>query len=120
VIRSGTQPMIEALICRTYRKHLTNLALQENRLHKQLAHYKAQLQQIHDHRERLASPRRRAAMLASHKARTNKQPFDAAEFGFEFSEEYLAARHEAFSAEHKTILLDFDRAWKANMRQKAA
>jgi len=112
--------MIEALIFRTYRKDLNNLALQESRLNKQLEKHKAQLQILQDDRERLASPRRHAAMLAFNNARNAKKPFNAAEFGFEFSEEYLAARWEVFYGERKTILLDFDRAWKAKMRAKAA
>ena len=112
--------MIEALIFRTYRKDLNNLALQESRLNKQRNNCRQQLRELQDDRERLASPRRHAAMLAFHQARTGKQPFDAAEFGFEFSEEYLAARYQVFCGERKTVLLDFDRHWKAKMRQTAA
>jgi hypothetical protein len=33
---------------------------------------------------------------------------------------YLDVRREVFYGERKTILLDFDRAWKAKMRAKAA
>ena len=54
--------MIEALVFRTYRRDLNNLTLQENRLNKQLQNYKAELAQLQDDRERLASPRRHAAI----------------------------------------------------------
>jgi len=58
--------------------------------------------------------------LPSTPPKSKKNLFNAAEFGFEFSEEYLAARWEVFYADRKTVLLDFDRAWRAKMRAKAA
>jgi hypothetical protein len=112
--------MLEALIFRTYRKDLSNLALQESRLNKQLEKHKAQLNQLQQDRESLALERRNAAMLAFDAAKTKKEPFNAAEFGFEFSEDYISARHQAFRKRGWEALPQFDRAWKAKIRSQAA
>jgi hypothetical protein len=59
-------------------------------------------------------------MVAFQKAKTAKEPFNEAEFGFEFSTEYLSARCAAFREGGWAILPAFDRAWKTKMRTKAA
>ena len=109
---------LDALIYRTYRKDLSNLALQENRLNRQLAKHTAQLAQLQSDRELLVNLRRNEAMVAFQKAKIAKQPFDAAVFGFEFSNEYLSARCEAFRQGSHTALPAFDRAWKAKLRSE--
>ena len=111
---------LDALIYRTYRKDFSNLALQENRLNRQLAQHTAQLTQLQADRELLVNLRRNDAMVAFQKAKISKQPFNAAEFGFEFSEEYLSARCACFREGNHASLPAFDRAWKTKMRTKAA
>ena len=109
---------LDALIYRTYRKDFSNLALQENRLNRQLAKHTAELAQLVADRELLVNLRRNEAMGAFQKAKIAKQPFDAAEFGFEFSTEYLSARCEAFRQGSHAALPAFDRAWKAKLRSE--
>ena len=109
---------LDALVYRTYRKDLSNLALQENRLNRQLAKHTAELVQLQADRELLVNLRRNEAMVAFQKAKIAKEPFNAAEFGFEFSNEYLSARCEAFRQGSHTALPAFDRAWKAKLRSE--
>ena len=111
---------LDALIYRTYRKDFSNLALQENRLNRQLAKHTAELVQLQSDRELLVNLRRDDAMVAFQKAKIAKEPFNEAEFGFEFSAEYLSARCAAFREGSHAILPAFDRAWKTKMRAKAA
>jgi hypothetical protein len=47
-------------------------------------------------------------------------PFSAAEIGFEFSNEFLSARHESFLQGNHAVLPAFDRAWKAKLRSNRA
>jgi hypothetical protein len=109
---------LDAIVYRAYRKDFSNLALQENRLNRQLAKHTAQLAQLQSDRELLVNLRRNEAMVAFQKAKIAKQPFDAAEFGFEFSTEYLSARCEAFRQGSHTALPAFDRAWKTKLRSE--
>ena len=110
---------LDALVYRTNRKDLSNLALQENRLNRQLAKHTAELVQLQADRELLVNLRRNEAMVAFQKAKIAKEPFNAAEFGFEFSNEYLSARCEAFRQGSHAVLPAFDRAWKAKLRSEA-
>jgi hypothetical protein len=112
--------MLEALIFRTYRKDFSNLALQENRLRRQLEKDTAEVAQLQADRELLSDQRRNEAMRAFQKAKAAKEPFIAADFGSEFSDEYLSARCEAFRLGNNAGLPAFERAWKAKMRTKAA
>jgi len=109
---------LDALIFRTYRKDFSNLALQENRLNRQLAKHTAQLAQLQSDRELLANLRRNKAMFAFQDALIAKQPFNAAQFGFEFSNEYLSARNQVFLEGNHAVLPAFDRAWKAKLRSE--
>jgi len=111
---------LDALIYRAYRKDFSNLALQENRLNRQLAKHTAELAQLQADRELLLNLRRNEATLAFQKAKIAKEPFNGAEFGFEFSNEYLSARCEAFRQGNYAALPAFERAWKAKMRTKTA
>jgi len=111
---------LDALVYRAYKKDFGNLALQENRLNRQLAKRTAELLQLQADRELLTNLRRNEAMAAFQKAKIAKEPFNAAEFGFEFSTEYLTARCAAFREGSHAILPAFDRAWKAKMRNQAA
>jgi hypothetical protein len=109
---------LDAIVYRAYRKDFSNLALQENRLNRQLAKHTAELNQLQSDRELLVNLRRNEAMVAFQKAKIAKQPFDAAVFGFEFSNEYLSARCEAFRQGSHTALPAFDRAWKTKLRSE--
>jgi len=112
--------MIEAQIFRVYKRDFSNLRLQENRLRSQLEKDTAQLTQIQDDRESLLSQRRNDAMFAHNRAKVSKQPFNFADFGFEFSDEYLSPRYEAYRHKNYAGLPAFDRAWKAKVRSQAA
>jgi hypothetical protein len=111
---------LDALVYRAYRKDFSNLALQENRLNRQLAKHTAELLQLQAGRELLVNLRRNDAMVAFQKAKIAKEPFNEAEFGFEFSTAYLNARCAAFREGSHAILPAFDRAWKTKMRTQAA
>ena len=111
---------LDALVYRAYRKDFSNLALQENRLNRQLAKHTAELVQLQSDRELLVNLRRNEAMIAFRTAKMAKEAFNEAEFGFEFSTEHLSARCAAFIEGGWAILPAFDRAWKAKMRTKAA
>jgi hypothetical protein len=111
---------LDAFIFRAYRKDFSNLALQENRLNRQLEKHNAQLAQLQADRELLTGLRRHEAMLAFEKAKAAKQPFNAAEFGSEFSDAYLSARSQAFRLGNNAGLPAFERAWQTKMRSKAA
>jgi len=111
---------LDAAIFRTYRKDFSNLALQESRLNRQLEKHTARLAQLQDDRDRLASQRRNAAMFAFQNAKMAREPFNEAEFGFEFSTEYISARNEAFQHGNYAGLPAFERAWKAKMRSQGS
>jgi hypothetical protein len=68
----------------------------------------------------LAWFRRDRAMFAYRDQTRGKQPLNAADFGFEFSEKYLSARCEAYRHQNYAGLLAFERAWKAKVRSQAA
>ena len=112
--------MIEAQIFRAYKRDFSNLRLQESRLRSQLEKDTAQLTQIQDDRESLLSERRNEAMFAYRDLTRSKQPFNAADFGFEFSAEYLSARGEAYRHHNYAGLPAFERAWKAKVSSEAA
>ena len=111
--------MIEAEIFRLYRRDFGNLRLQENRLRNQLAQDTAALLQIQEDRDLLRRGRCQEAMLAFGKAQSLKQPFNLADFGFEFSEAYLTARYEAFRSHNNVVPPAFERAWKTKIRSQA-
>ena len=112
--------MIEALVQRTYRKDLSNLALQESRLRRQLEKFTAKLEQLQDDRHSLVVDRLNKITVAMSEARMRNQPFDFSTIGSEFSKEHLLARYEAFSKRRWEGLPQFDRAWRANLAAQAA
>ena len=112
--------MIEALVQRTYRKDLSNLALQESRLRKQLEKFTAKLEQLQDDRHSLVVDRLNKITVAMSEARMRNQPFDFSTIGSEFSKEHLLARYEAYSKRRWEGLPQFDRAWRANLAAQAA
>ncbi len=112
--------MIEAQIFRVYKRDFGNLRLQENRLRSQLEKDTAQLTQIQDDRDLLLRARRNEAMFAFDRAKSSKQPFNLADFGSEFSAEYLTARYQAFRSNNNLVPPAFERAWKAKVRSQAA
>jgi hypothetical protein len=77
--------MLEALIDRTYKKDLRNLALQERRLRAQLAKFVAELTQLQEEREALQFQRRNRVMNPVGREMGFKPPANFVElFGFEF------------------------------------
>ena len=82
--------LIDAQIFINQGRHLRALSTQEARLRRQRETDRAELAAKQKERERLANA---ALSDASHlycRARENNQPFDPADFGFEFSLSYLA------------------------------
>jgi hypothetical protein len=114
--------MLDALIDRTFKKDLRNLALQERRLRSQLAKFVAELSQLQEDREAIQFQRRNRIMMR-HSERIGgfKPPPNAVEhFGFEFTDEYLDTRFEAQHIGGQEAVKQFDRSWKAQMIKKAA
>jgi hypothetical protein len=113
--------MLEALIDRTYKKDLRNLALQERRLRAQLAKFVAELAQLQEEREALQFQRRNRVMNPVGREMGFKPPANFVElFGFEFTDEFLDTRLEAYNYGGIEAVKQLDRAWKAMMRKKAA
>ena len=77
--------MLEALIDRTYKKDLRNLALQERRLRAQLAKFVAELKQLQEDREAVQFQRRNRVMNHVERPMGFQPPWKIVElFGFEF------------------------------------
>jgi hypothetical protein len=113
--------MLEALIDRTYKKDLRNLALQERRLRAQLAKFVAELTQLQEDREAIQFQRRNRVMNHVERPMGFKPPWNVIElFGFEFTDEFLDTRLEAYNYGGIEAVKQLDRAWKAMMRKKAA
>jgi len=77
--------LIEAHIFLAYQKQLNNLSIQEGRLRKQREHDTAELLKLQKQRKEIAETRMREARSLYEDAQRADQPFDPAEFGFEFS-----------------------------------
>jgi hypothetical protein len=118
--------MLEALIARTYKKDLGNLALQERRLRAQLEKHVAELnhlQEEHDAIQLIQFHRRNYAMMRTGErvGRYYTPPPNSLElFGFEITKEYLDLRLEAQNIGGQAAVREFDRAWQAQMQKKAA
>ena len=113
--------MLEALIDRTYKKDLRNLALQERRLRGQLAKFVTELTQLQEEREALQFQRRNRVMNPVGREMGFKPPTNFVElFGFEFTDEFLDTRLEAYNYGGIEAVKQLDRSWKAMMRKKAA
>jgi hypothetical protein len=113
--------MLEALIDRTYKKDLRNLALQERRLRAQLAKFVAELTQLQEDREALQFQRRNKAMNPVGRELGFKAPWNVVElFGFEFTDEFLDTRLEAYNYGGLEAVKQLDRCWKAAAAKKNA
>jgi len=114
--------LLDALIDRTYKKDLRNLALQERRLHAQLAKFVAELTLLQEEREAVQFQRRNRVMMnrADRITGFTPPPNSVELFGFEFTEEYLETRLRAQEVGGQEAVKQFDRSWKAQMRKKAA
>ena len=114
--------MLEALIDRTYKKDLRNLALQERRLRAQLAKFVAELTQVREEREAVKFQRRNRLMfhpLERPAALDLGNPLKFIElFGFEFTDEYLDTRLEAYKLGGEAAIRQFDRSWQAAAAKK--
>ncbi len=84
--------LLEAHIFQTYRRDLTNLSLQESRLRRQREKDMAELQQLQQERRQRYEAQLEAAAHMYERFQENEQPFDPAEFGFEFSIETIEQR----------------------------
>jgi hypothetical protein len=113
--------MLEAFIDRSYKKDLRNLALQERRLRGQLAKFAAELTQLQEEREAIQFQRRNRVMNPATRSMGFKPPANFVEqFGFEFTDEFLDTRFEAYNYGGIEAVKQLDRSWKAMMRKKAA
>jgi hypothetical protein len=114
--------LLEALVARTYKKDLSNLALQERRLRGQLEKHVAELKLLQEEREAVQFQRRnRIMMRKSERIGGFEPPPNAVElFGFEFTTEYLDTRLEAQNLGGQEAVKQFDRSWKAKLHKKAA
>jgi hypothetical protein len=81
--------LIEAQIFLAYQRQLTNLSIQEARLRKQREKDLAELQTLQHGRKQVEERRMRQAAQLYEDAQRARQPFDPAEFGFEFSTEQI-------------------------------
>jgi hypothetical protein len=77
--------LIEAQVFLTYQRQLNNLSIQEGRLRKQRERDLAELLKCQRERKELAEKRMKQASDLYQEAQRAGQPFDPAEFGFEFS-----------------------------------
>ena len=113
--------MLEAFIDRSYKKDLRNLALQERRLRGQLAKFVAELTQLQEEREAIQFQRRNRVMNPATRSMGFKPPPNFVEqFGFEFTDEFLDTRFEAYNYGGIEAVKQLDCSWKAMMRKKAA
>ena len=113
--------MLEALILRTYKKDLQNLALQERRLRATLEKHVAELKQLHTQPEdSIQFHRRNKAMNEPRCFVPLGKPSNVAEFGFEITEDYLGLRKHVSLFSGPEALPQFDRDWQANLKKKAA
>jgi hypothetical protein len=81
--------LIEAQVFLTYQRQLNNLSIQEGRLRKQREKDLAELLKCQRERKELAEKRMKQASDLYQEAQRAGQPFDPAEFGFEFSIEQI-------------------------------
>jgi hypothetical protein len=81
--------LIEAQVFLTYQKQLNNLSVQEGRLRRQCETDLAELLKLQRQRKELEEKRMREASNLYEDAQKADQPFDPAEFGFEFSIEQI-------------------------------
>ncbi|MGI9073249.1 MAG: hypothetical protein ACR2JB_18490 [Bryobacteraceae bacterium] len=81
--------LIEAQVFLTYQRQLNNLSIQEGRLRKQREKDLAELFKCQRERKELAEKRMKQASDLYQDAQRAGQPFDPAEFGFEFSIEQI-------------------------------
>ncbi|HEY6987245.1 MAG TPA: hypothetical protein VH369_02610 [Bryobacteraceae bacterium] len=108
--------MIEAQIFMTFRKDLSNIALQEARLRRQRNADLAELKSLQKERiERAAAEMGRAVSLYRAVKKKNRVPFDPPLFGFEFSIEEIEehvnrdeARSYALGAQSAFSAADFE------------
>jgi hypothetical protein len=109
--------MIDGLVLSNRQKDFSNLILQEGRLQRHLEKLIAQFKQLRDERE---IPQRARRDWAMRRFVPGSPSFNPAEFGFEFSKEYLKARRDLNSAQGSSVLPYFDRAWRDKSQPTAA
>jgi hypothetical protein len=108
--------MIDGLVLASKQKEFSNLTLQEGRLQRHLEKLIAQFKELRDDREILQLARRSQAVYALYETK----PFNPADFGFEFSKEYLQARREFTQSGGGRAVAQFDRAWRDKSQPTAA
>jgi len=87
----------------------------------QLAKFAAELTQLQEEREAIQFQRRNRVMNPATRSMGFKPPPNFVEqFGFEFTDEFLDTRFEAYNYGGIEAVKQLDRSWKAMMRKKAA
>jgi hypothetical protein len=109
--------MIDGLVLASKQRDFSNLTLQEGRLQRHLEKLIAQFKDLRDEREILLLARRHQAVQALFGI---LKPFNPADFGFEFSKEYLRARYEFTMCSGSKNIACFDRAWRDKSQPTAA
>lgn len=98
--------LVEAQIFLSYQKQLNNLSIQEGRLRKQREKDNAELVDLQRERKQLEETRLKEAGRLYEDAHRANQPFDPAEFGFEFSipqiEQHLDDIDKRIAIRHRT------------------
>ena len=84
--------LIDAYIFQTSRRDLTNLSIQESRLRRQREKDLAELEKLAEERLARREARLNAAAHMYERFKENEDPFDPAEFGFEFSFDEIEER----------------------------
>jgi hypothetical protein len=114
--------LLEGLIMRTYKKDLSNLALQERRLRGQLAKHVAELKELHTKPDDpIAFHHRNELMNGGPSYWSNYLgPNWVAKFGFEITKDYLSLRKNVCLLHGLEALPQFDRDWQAKLRKKSA
>ncbi len=84
--------LLDTFIFQNSRRDLTNLSLQESRLRRQRENDVTELKELQQERRKLRHARLNAAAHMYERFKENEQPFDPAEFGFEFSFEEIEER----------------------------
>ena len=108
------ESMLQALIARAYRQDFNNLARQESRLRKQRTEDLAALKVLQDDRKYLYYEALGKAMHALTGAKMNRTPFDASQFGFDFTTEFLEERWQVYTRGKVAGVEQYERSKKIN------
>ncbi len=88
--------LLDTYVFQHSRRDLTNISLQESRLRRQREKDVAELKELQHERRKLHEARLNAAAHMYQRFKDNQDPFDPAEFGFEFSFDEIEERVALF------------------------